>query len=317
MDTPDISGVSEGIKNSAKANIDEQTADKEVLPACTIGISISDSPDLDSLGFTNLHVQDTMVEITRYLLVNNCNLIYGGDLRKDGFTYIFSELAKQYSNPKNYDTFRVANYFAWPIHINLSRVDDSEFKANNIQVVKLPPPQGFSIAPNIFIKPDNLQNKVIWAKSLSEMRQTIAQSSNGRILIGGQVMNYMGIIPGLVEEALNSIRSNQPLYLCGAFGGATKEIINAIFSGNTQYLTDDFQFTNEMYKSFYTHWNETETIKINYPELIKEFHDFGITRLSAGNGLNEEENQRLALTQHIPEMIYLVMKGLKTKMLLG
>jgi hypothetical protein len=316
MDTPDISGISEGLKTSTKANIEEQSSENQVKASCIVGISISDSPDLDSLGFTDLHVQDAMVEIARYLLVNNCKLIYGGDLRKGGFTFIFSELAKLYSNAKNYDSFRVANYFAWPIHINLSRVDDSEFKANNIQVVKLPPPKDISIEPDVFLKPDNLNNKIIWAKSLTSMRLTITETSQARILIGGQVMNYMGIVPGLVEEAIYSIRKMQPLYLCGAFGGATKAIIDAVFNGNSHHLTDDFQSKNQLYKDFYDHWNSTEAQKINYPALTKEFNDFGINGLSSGNGLTEDENKRLAKTPHIPEMIYLIVKGLKIRKLI-
>ena len=61
MDTPDISGVSEGIKESIKANIEEKLQEEELLPTCNVGISISDSQDLDILGFTNLHIQDAMV----------------------------------------------------------------------------------------------------------------------------------------------------------------------------------------------------------------------------------------------------------------
>lgn len=316
MDTPDISGVSAGIKESIKANIEEKLNEEQLLPSCTVGISISDSPDLDILGFTNLHVQDAMVEIARYLLVNNCKLIYGGDLRIGGFTYIFSELAKQYSTPKNYDSFMVANYFAWPIHLNLSRLDDSEFKASNIQVEKLPPPSSIAVDANVFIKPESLPQKVIWAKSLTYMRNTITEATQARILVGGQIMKYMGIVPGLIEETLYSIRKKQALYLCGAFGGATKAAIDAIVSGNSLSLTLDFQFQNDLYKDFYNHWNGTENEKIDYTEIVKEFSNYGIKELSLNNGLSEDENMRLFNTPHIPEMIYLILKGLKIKKLL-
>jgi SLOG cluster2 len=312
MDLPDISGISDGLKASAKDDIQEQSSSRQPTPSCNVGISISDSPDIDGLGFTEFHLQDVMVEIARYLLVNNCKLIYGGDLRKGGFTYIFSELAKLYSTPQNYDTFRVANYFAWPIHINLSRVDDSEFKASNIQVVKLPPPQGILVDPDTFTKPDTNDNKVIWAKSLSNMRQTITETSQARILIGGQISNFMGIIPGLVEEALYAIRGKQPLYLCGAFGGATKATLDALVNGaSRQFLSEDFQLKNTDYREFYNYWNETENIKIDYSSLVKEFSDYGIGGLSYSNGLNKDENIRLANTQHIPEMDYLIIKGMR------
>ncbi len=316
MDTPDISGVSPGIKESIKANIEEKLNEEKSTPTSTIGISISDSLDLDSLGFTNLHVQDAMVEIARYLLVNNCKLAYGGDLRTGGFTYIFSELANQYSTPKNYDSFRVFNYFAWPIHLNLSRLDDSEFKASNIKIEKLPPPPNIIVDASVFIKPDNLPEKIIWAKSLTYMRHIITNGTQARILIGGQVMKYMGIVPGLVEEAVYSIRKKQALFLCGAFGGATKVVINAILNIDNATLTSEFQCQNDAYNDFYNYWNSTETEKISYSEISKEFSNYGVKELSANNGLSIDENMRLFSTPHIPEMIYLILKGLKIKKML-
>ena len=264
MEAPDISGISEGIKNSTKANIEEQKTEKQVKPSCSVGISISDSPDLDRLGFNYLHIEDAMVEVARYLLANNFKLVYGGDLRKGGFTFIFSELAKQYSTSTNYNSFRVVNYFAWPVHINLLRIDDSEFKANNIQVVKLPPPKDVNVDPDNFIKPENLTDKVIWAKSLTYLRHVITETSEARILMGGQVRDYFGIVPGLVEEAIYSMRrKKQALYLCGTFGGATKAIIDGIMMQNNDALSIEFQRQNKSYKEFYNYWNATKFIKLN------------------------------------------------------
>ncbi len=311
MDNTDISGVSEGIKESIKANIEEKSQEEELLPNCNIGISISDSQDLDILGFTNLHIQDAMVEMARYLLVNNCKLIYGGDLRNGGFTYIFSELAKLYSTPKNYDSFRVANYFAWPIHINLSRLDDSEFKASNIQVVKLSPPPEITVNDKLFIKPDSIDNRVIWSKSLSYMRTEIIKNTQARIFLGGQVSNYKGIMPGLLEEFITSIREKQPVYLCGAFGGATKAISEALINKNVETLTEEFQFKNSSYKELLTYWNNNEANKIDYSIISQEIKDLGILKFSKLNGLSENDNLRLFVTPHIPEIIFLILKGLK------
>lgn len=121
---------------------------------------------------------------------------------------------------------------------------------------------------------------------------------------------------GLIEEAIYSIRKKQPLYLCGTFGGATKGVIDAIVSGNSPGLTLNFQFKNDLYKDFYNHWNSTETDKIDNPEMVKEFSNYGIKELSLNNGLNEDENMRLFNTPHIHEMSYLILKGLKIKKLM-
>jgi hypothetical protein len=317
MEAPDISGISEGIKESIRADIEEKLTEEPVNPACTVGISISNSLDLNSLGFTNLHIQDAMVEIARYLLVNNCNLVYGGDLRTGGFTYIFSELAKQYSTPKNYDLFRVVNYFAWPIHLKLTRSDDSEFKANNIQLIKLIPPPGVTVEASKYISPDELQNKIIWAKSLSYMRKEIIKNTQARVLIGGQVSNYMGIMPGLLEEFITSIRAKQPVFLCGAFGGVTKGIIETLLNEEPEALTEKYQLHNLSYQELFNRWNNDETDKINYSIISQEIKDFGLISLSKANGLSENENIRLFETPHIPEMTFLILKGLKNVGLLN
>ena len=313
MNTPDISGVSEGIAQSVKENLEEERAKEESVASCTIGISISESTDTDALGFTNLHVQDAMVEITRYLLVNNCKLIYGGDLRRGGYTFIFSELAKLYSKPENYHSFRIANYFAWPIHLNMLRSDDSEFKANNIQIEKLPLPDGIDVDPAIFIKPDTIPHKIIWAKSLSNMRKIITENSQARVIMGGQIKNYMGKIPGVVEEAILSVRQKKPVYICGAFGGGAKTIVEAICQGKSHSLSDEFQNQDAEYFNFQTEWNKTEVDKISFEQINKEFSDLGIKGLSDANGLSEVDNMRLFGTPHITEMVYLILKGLKAK----
>ncbi len=309
MEANELSGVSQGIGDTAKTAIEQSTPTK-AAPA--IGISISNSPDLDPLGFTELHIQDAMVELARYLLVANCKLVYGGDLRQGGYTFLFSQLANQYTQPRTSGEFMVENYFAWPIHIGISKVVEYEFKANKIKIVKLDAPPG-TPDPAIFLSPVTREATVIWAKSLTGMRNTIADVTRARIVIGGPVARFKGLIPGLVEEALIAIRRGQPLYLCGAFGGAVGAIISAIHTGKATALDESFQCKDPAYREFYEHWNTTESPRIDFPAINRELHQLGLSGLSRLNGLAEDENIRLFETPHIPEMIFLILKGLKAK----
>lgn len=52
-----------------------------VLKSIKVGLSISDSPDLMSHGISNMHLDDAMVEFSRYLLVSGAKLMYGGRLK--------------------------------------------------------------------------------------------------------------------------------------------------------------------------------------------------------------------------------------------
>ncbi len=309
MEANELSGVSQGIGDAARSAIEEATPAKI---AAAIGISISNSPDLDRLGFTELHIQDAMVELARYLLVANCKLVYGGDLREGGYTFLFSQLANQYTQPRTSGEFMVENYFAWPIHVGLSKINEYEFRANKIRIIMLDAPPG-TPEPNVFLKPETKEAKVIWAKSLTGMRNTIANVTRARVVIGGPVADFKGLIPGLVEEALIAIRHGQPLYLCGAFGGAVGAIIAALRTGKAGALDESFQCKDSKYKEFYEHWNNTESPRIDYQAITRELQQLGLSGLSKLNGLTDDENIRLFGTPHIPEMIFLILKGLKAK----
>jgi len=314
MATLDIAAASEGLKESAKAAIAERQQKRETGKHPSIGISISDSPELDALGFTPMYVQDAMVEIARYLLVSNCRLVYGGDLRKDGYTYTLAALAKQYSTPFDLSRCKVTNYFAWPIHLRMSRIYKSEFKDNNIGIEELDLYPGAGVDPAVFLEWNDLPSKVIWAKSFTAMREAIVKATAARIFIGGPVSGFRSVIPGIVEEALLAMREGQPVYLCGAFGGATRAVIDAVLNGVSEPLSEAFQLRDGKFKEFYEYWNAREPDRrIDYVAICKELKNYGLSGVCRSNGLEEEENRRLFVTPHIPEMICLILKGLKNR----
>ena len=41
----------------------------------------------------------------------------------------------------------------------------------------------------------------------------------------GKIQNYLGYIPGVIEEALYTLLEKKPLYLVGGFGGASEKLI--------------------------------------------------------------------------------------------
>src|SRR5215470_16444954 len=66
------------------------------LEGWRIAVSISDSPDLASLGLGDRHLRDVMVEVARHLISAGAALVYGGDLRKKGYTELLFEVAARY-----------------------------------------------------------------------------------------------------------------------------------------------------------------------------------------------------------------------------
>ena len=51
---------------------------------------------------------------------------------------------------------------------------------------------------------------------------------------------------------------------------------------------------------------------IDYEGLVADFAAAGVAGLSQHNGLSDDENRRLFVTPHTAEMVFLVLKGLRT-----
>jgi hypothetical protein len=66
-----------------------------VLHCARIAIPVSESADLNRLGLLEIHFRLALAEIARCVLVSGGTLVYGGHLRRDGYTnFLVQELQK-------------------------------------------------------------------------------------------------------------------------------------------------------------------------------------------------------------------------------
>jgi len=285
-----------------------------------IGISISENPDLAQLGLGKMHLDDAMVEFARYILARGMTLVYGGDLRKDGFTRILFDLVETY-NQSNTQQFKpIENFLAWPLHLDLITKEEADLE-EIAQLYKLEPPKDID-KPNDIDKSKIIESKLpehcyIVARCLTFMREKMNRATDARLILGGATHNFKGKYPGVIEEAYLALRDKKPLFLMGGFGGCARAIIQALHGKQPTIMTELSQSKNNNgYSEFIKYYNDhiqnlSDTDKqepINYEELVNFFQKKGITGLN--NGLSEEENERLFETIYLPEMISLVLKGL-------
>ena len=293
----------------------------------TIGISISDSPDMKALGLGDGHLRDAMTEVATYLLASGDDLAYGGDLRENGFTWTLFELASRYTRQPNafisneledeewiddslrsrgHDIFiahshndrelvddlveqlrRVANYFAWPVHIRMTndQLDSLAEVIDDVANLKFLDMEGAPMTMEHRRQiPTSQPDDATWVEGLTAMRRTMRGEIDARILMGGQVENYKGRMPGVAEEALLSLRSGQPVFLLGGLGGCARDI------AETVGLADSWAGT-----------------RYAWPGRL-EFRDYGPDSLN--NGLSTEENRVLAQTPYIDQWLPLLLRGL-------
>lgn len=302
--------VTKEIKDSSK--------EKEIhlFDGQNVAISISDSPEIEHLGFSLAHQRNLITEITRFLIIHGSGLVYGGDLRQNGYTRLFSNLVHQYRPSKEVGKLFFKNYFSFPIHLKLTKSDILEFKRNGVLPVIVDPPEYLDIDKSMPYVPVGNNNLFIWAESLTKMRQEMQNDTDARIFTGGTMSNYKGKYPGLLEETILALENNIPVYFMGIFGGITSRIIDALKGEIPQELTLEWQSSqNENYKDFVNHYDSIKSEqKIDYKNCVEFLNEYTLEKLSANNGLSIEENNRLFSSIHTSEIIFLIMKGLTKKL---
>jgi hypothetical protein len=278
-----------------------------------VGLSISNSPDLPERGMSLEHLEDAMVECARHLLAQGASLAYGGDLRPGGFTTILFELVRSHNRAGSKE--RIDNFLAWPIHLRLDPASWHEY-LDEIHPYRFSPPPDLGLDEKVYIPPDTATGRYIWARSLTTMRQEMNQKTHARVLLGGQVTGFKGKYPGLFEEALLAFRSDKPLYLVGGFGGCTRSIVDALKGKTPEAFTEAFQAQEPLYKAIAERYRadaaDKKTTPIDYAGELQFLQAKGVAGLN--NGLSEDENEILFTSRNLPEIVYLLLKGLTQRL---
>ncbi len=303
-----ITGVEESLFDNSflKKNISQNN---KMLSGKKIAISVSVNEDLERNGLSEQHINDISIEIARYIISNGGTALYGGDLRIGGFTEYFSELSNQYKivNDRN---FRFINYFPFPNSKRIDKYAQADFKSKQIEAKILEHPIHLNIDYNREYEPFiSIEDRYVYCECFKDMRVQMAKDCMARILVGGKTTNFLGYIPGVIEEALLTLNENKPIFLVGGFGGATEKLINLIKGYDVEELTNEFQYNSDFLKK-YKDFVEYKCSYSNYENLRKEFVKYDIKKLSDLNSLSIEENEILFSSKNIHEIVRLLMKGL-------
>lgn len=272
-----------------------------------IAISVSEPDNLDSIGLSQAVLRDLTVELSRHILIAKGKMVYGGDLRKEGYTELFKDLSYQYGQFEKTDSSHkyFDNYISWPITTKLTDDIISEYAHNRVNLIQTSPADECEnvVNPEKFLQPVGDRNLYLWGQSLTKMRRIMETAVSARILVGGKTGGFKGKMSGLLEEFKNAKESNHPIYLVGGFGGLTNMLCSAL-----QHKLSSESFIEEACKHDY------------YKSLLKYYADRGqqvdyswIDTLSLDdlmNGLTPDENNRLFISKNILEIVSLILKGL-------
>lgn len=292
------------------------TREAEILDGYKIGISISESAS-NGYRSNHLHIEQLTrlaQDLARHLLARSGTLLYGGDLREDGFTQFILDEAVALKSRLNSDAVHVQNHLAWPLYIPDKVI---EWKAKYHEVIEtveyeIPGDLSAEVDKDIFLPPTSTTNKYIWSRCLTEMRQSSIVNSSARICAGGKLFGYSGSMPGVLEEVIIALEAGKPIYLLGAFGGVVAEVCETILSGGlSEALSASWQIRMNTGYSDLLQMAEEKGHLIDYERVAKVLGEQTISELAARAGLSETDYKHLMLSPFNDECIHIIMDGLK------
>jgi len=288
-----------------------------------IGVSISENTEIGEDGiyhfFDHVHLEDVLVELSRYLLACGSRIAYGGNIDYSSslnFTTILTDLVAAYV--KEYKGMKdpAINHVCYPISDRLRK---------NIALrTKFKGMIDFKLYGNP-LETDFTELKTgEGAICMTDMRKKMANYNDVQIFVGGKLSGYKGLTPGLLEEAYWMLKNERPVFLLGAFGGCTSEVIKMMTIGEGKRLKEEdyrnrqdenWQERYHIYSTYSQHlWLEKSddvSQRVDYELFCQFFHDYWLEHgENLPNGLSKEENWRLFESKNIIEIVQLILKGL-------
>lgn len=266
----------------------------DALKGKSLGISVSDSPDLERLGLLDTHLRVTLGELARTVVLAGGSLFYGGDLRPEGITRFLVEELHRYGRRDR--PLKVC--LSWTVHRSMSAQEiaaQREFLGLFGEIYFLSPDGRRLDGPtNEPQKKSSTQEER--ATALTALRAFMTENTNARIVVGGKREAFQGAMPGIIEEVLFSIERRQPLYLAGGFGGATVDVIRTLHPAHAE-------------------WLPSRADAVDYDGLQEGLHRLSSAVAACNwdgheNGLSEAENRLLAASYRPSEVAALVGRGM-------
>lgn len=285
------------------------------LAGTLVGISVSGSPDLERFGVTARAMDDAYLELTRALLLLGASVGYGGHFGKSGYTLALFDMVQAYRATNGaVPTARVVSWVGWPNRA------DAKVRARYKDVASfrvIPRPADPALAgfdpEGLSPPPADVEELAAWSVGMTALRERMTAEADARLLLGGKLYGdasgpwYLGRMPGVLEEAWLALRAGKPLYLLGAWGGASR-LAGELLRGRTPAeATWAFHRRSPMAAELHGRFLAPAGEAL-WGEVVADFHRAGW--VGSANGLTEAEADELFECRYVPRIVELVALGL-------
>lgn len=285
----------------------------------TLGISMALADDLASIGLSPTHLECAIAEVSQMMLIGGGSLLYAGapgthapDLTTaimdtvSSYTASVKAYAHLSGDPEQHD-IHPGDMFSLAVSCivlntseSIKRLDEAANHFAGYASILVLDENGRIIEDFDDLQPWQGDSNET-ARALHHIRQALPQYCDARLLIGGKTLRqspdnpngYIGDYPGIVEEALYTLKKGQPLFIAGGFGGAAALLARELGLGR------DLPVPAEALAEI----NQCDSYQ-NAIDEIKRLFD------PTRTGLNDDDLRRLATTQRASELGALAAKGL-------
>jgi hypothetical protein len=301
-----------------------------------VALSLSTGSDAERYGGSELHLATMAHDLALYLLLAGLRLLYGGVLgygaRRqnsrgpgDDVDYVerlmelverYSPLARELGRPLE----PIENWLAWPMYEELTDEQRNEYQGNRATLTEVPPPDDLDIGDSELRPgengryPDNTPlSRYVRARCLTNLRVESTSAASARVAMGGKLDGYTGLVPGVAEEVLLTLHVGKPVYLLGAFGGATRAVIDVMQGEVREELTSAWCEQHMAgWRELMDEYSRRGFAVLTPEQAADEFRSRGATGLAASlaNGLSDHENEELKVTTDAQRAVELVLRGL-------
>jgi SLOG cluster2 len=198
-----------------------------------IGVSIGDSEDLPRLGLTLMHQQLVLRELARTVLLGGGALAYGGHITPDGFTAFLMDELTRYAQAGVLDGSdalpELLVCLAWTVHrrSSLDELRQARRQLGLYGELRCLDAEGAPLADPLAHREEAGQGDAEAAyhqQEMTRLRRYLTAQCSARLVVGGRRRDYSGRMPGIVEETLLALEAGQPVFLAAGMGGATLDI---------------------------------------------------------------------------------------------
>lgn len=304
-----------------------------------IGLSLSGATDIDAWGASSEHLATLADELAMMLLFAGLRLCFSGALDHGGahndeinFTTRLFRLVRSYSPmAKTLGASRfhpLIHAVPWPVY---KRYGDQDWALYGQEAILQEGP-----APNLdvsdaalgtdatgYFPRETALQKWAYARGMTALRQQLGQTLSARVALAGKLVGYTGLLPGVLEEILLARVGVRPipLYLIGAFGGATRYAIDLLewapdkpcprVETGTAWVKQHDPDYSLLCDEYRRHGDEV-TSPEEVAKTLQALGQLGPAK-ALDNGLDDDENDELFFTTDSYRIVELILTGLRRR----